>query len=60
MNNTAQIFEAHLPFIRKTHVVVEYGRPIYPKDLDKETRKHLAVYFEEIIQETIDKNAKMV
>ena len=60
LNNTAQIFEAHLPFVRKTHVVVEYGKPVYPKDLDKETRKHLAPYFEAIIKETIEKNADMV
>lgn len=60
LNNTAQIFEAHFPFVRKTHVVVEYGKPVYPKDLDKETRKHLAPYFEAIIKETIEKNADMV
>ena len=36
LNNTVSIFEAHLPFIRKTHVVLEYGKPIYMKDMDKE------------------------
>ena len=41
-------------------MVVEYGKPVYPKDLDKETRKHLAPYFEAIIKETIEKNADMV
>ena len=37
MNNTAEIFENHLPKkgtkgfpkIRKTHVIIEYGKPIY-------------------------------
>lgn len=60
LNNTAQIFESHIPFVKKTHVIVEYGKPVYPKDLDKETRKHLAPYFEAIIKETIEKNAHLL
>mgnify|MGYP000399877758 FL=1 len=52
------MFEAHFPKIKKTHVVIEYGAPVYPKDLDKETRKHLAPYFEQIIKETIQKNVR--
>lgn len=60
LNNTASIFENHLPFIKKTHVVLEYGKPIYPKELDKETKKRLAVYCQNIIQETINKNQELV
>ncbi|XCP85744.1 lysophospholipid acyltransferase family protein [Roseburia hominis] len=60
MNNTAEIFENHLPFIKKTHVVLEYGKPIYPKELDKETRKHLGQYCQNLILETIKKNAELV
>nr|WP_317283543.1 lysophospholipid acyltransferase family protein [uncultured Sellimonas sp.] len=60
LNNTAEIFENHFPAIRKTHVVIEYGKPIYIKDLDKETKKHLASYCQNIIQETINKNAGLI
>lgn len=60
MNNTAEIFENHFPRIKKTHVVIEYGKPIYPKELDKETRKHLGKHCQELIQETIIRNAKLV
>lgn len=60
MNNTCQIFEAHLPRVKKTHVVLEYGKPIYPKELDKDTKKHLETYVQNIIQETINKNAARV
>ena len=60
LNNTIEIFEAHLPRIRKTHVIIEYGAPIYPKDLDRETRKHLDTYVSDIIRETIRKNAALV
>lgn len=60
LNNTAAIFENQFPRIKKVHVVIEYGKPVYPKDLDKDTRKHLAPYFQDIIQSTIHKNAKLV
>lgn len=60
MNNTCEIFEAHLPRIKKTHVVIEYGEPIYPNQLDKETRRHLDTYVSDIIQKTICKNAPLV
>ena len=60
LNNTCQIFEAHMPRIKKTHVVIEYGKPIYPKELDKETRRHLDTYVQNIIQETILRNASLV
>ena len=60
MNNTAEIFENHLPKIKKTHVVVEYGKPIYPDQLDKETKKRIGDHVENIIRETIHKNAELV
>lgn len=60
MNNTAEIFENHLPRIKKTHVVLEYGKPIYPKELDKETLKHIGPYCQNMIQETIVRNASLV
>lgn len=60
MNNTAEIFENHFPKVKKTHVVIEYGKPIYPNELDKETRRHIGDYVENIIRETIHKNAELV
>ena len=38
LNNTCDIFEGHFPFIKKTHVILEYGKPIYPKELDKDEK----------------------
>lgn len=60
MNNTAEIFENHLPRVKKTHVVLEYGKPIYPDQLDKDTKKHIGSYVENIILETIRRNAELV
>ena len=60
LNNTAEIFENHFPRIKKTHVILEYGKPIYPKDLDREEKKRLAQTCQDIIQETIIKNQALL
>ena len=60
INNSVQIFEAHFPIIRKTHVVLEYGEPIYPNTLDKEAKKELGTYCHDLIEATIKKNAALV
>ena len=60
LNNTAEIFQNHMPKVRKTHVVIEYGKPIYPDQLDKDTKRHISDHVENIIRETIHKNAELV
>lgn len=60
MNNTAEIFENHFPRVKKTHVILEYGAPIYVKDLDLQTKKHLGDYCQTLIQDTINKNHALV
>ena len=59
-NNTRQIMEAHSPFIRRTHTVLEFGEPIDVKLLDKEQKKFLGAYTQEIIQKIYDKNKALV
>ena len=44
LTGTADIFENHLPWIRPAHVTLQYGEPIYPKELSKEDKKHLGSY----------------
>ena len=39
ISNSAQIFENHMPFVRPCKVIVEYGAPVYPKELSKEDQK---------------------
>ena len=56
ISNTASMFENHFPKIKPAHVIIEYGKPIYPHELDKETRKHLGLYCSNIISETLVKN----
>ena len=60
MNNTAEMFENHFPRIKKTHVIIEYGKPIYPDELDKDTKKRIGSHVKGIIQETIRRNAALL
>lgn len=60
MNNTAEIFENHFPKVKPTKVIIEYGKPIYPNELDKETKKHIGAYVQDIIQTTINKNVELL
>lgn len=60
INNSAEIFENHVPKLRKTHVIVEYGTPIYPKELSKEDQKFIGAKCQKIIEDTIKANASLV
>lgn len=60
INNADQVWEAHLPTIRKTHVVIEYGEPIYMKDLDREQRRHIDDMVLSVIREMYFKNKNLV
>jgi 1-acyl-sn-glycerol-3-phosphate acyltransferase len=60
INNSAEIFENHMPKLKKTHVVIEYGKPIYPKDLSRDEQKVIGATCQTIIQETINKNAEKI
>ena len=49
--NTAAIFENQFPRIKKTTVIIEYGKPIYMNELEKEERKHIGAHVRELISE---------
>lgn len=60
LNHTEDIFEAHIPWIHRTHIVLEYCKPIYPKDLPKEERRKLTDIVINTIKETYYKNQELV
>ena len=60
ITNSAEIFENHLPRLKRTHVILEYGKPIYPNELDKETRKKIGAHCQNVIQGMLEKNADMI
>lgn len=56
LTDTSDIFENHLPWLKSKHVILEYGKPIYPKELDKEERKKIGNYCHDVIQGMLEKN----
>ena len=42
--NSAAVFEDHFPKVKKSTVVIDFGTPVYPDKLDKDTRKVLGTY----------------
>ena len=54
ISGTADIFEKHLPFIRPSKVIIEYGEPFYIKDLEPEKRKKSGAYTRERIIEMLN------
>ena len=60
ITNSAEMFENHIPFIRRCHVILEYGKPILPAELSREERKFLGAYTQKKIQEMLDKNRALL
>ncbi len=60
LNNTSAIWEDHFPKIKKAHVVIEYGKPIYISELNKEDKKFVGAYVQKVISDTYFKNKELV
>ncbi len=59
ITGSADLWENHLPTVRPARVIVEYGKPIYPKELSKEEQKTLGAYTQKKIQEMLDRHSKI-
>ncbi|NLG04702.1 MAG: 1-acyl-sn-glycerol-3-phosphate acyltransferase [Clostridia bacterium] len=57
ITNSAEIFENHLPKMKKCHVILEYGAPIIIHELSKEDQKFLGAYTQNKIEEMLKKNS---
>ncbi|MDE7060988.1 MAG: 1-acyl-sn-glycerol-3-phosphate acyltransferase, partial [Lachnospiraceae bacterium] len=60
ISNTAAVFENHMPWVKRAHVIIHYGKPIYPAEIAKEDRKHLGATVREIIIEQLKEDQKLV
>ena len=60
LTNTDEIFENHVPRVKSTKVIIEFGKPIYPDQLDKEQRKRLGSYVQDIVKEMLDKSTALI
>ncbi len=59
INHSRDIFENHPPFIKATHVVIEYCKPIVISELSKEDQRNIDGYVKKIIEDTYLKNEKL-
>ena len=59
MTGSADIFEKHVPFIRKARVILEYGAPIDVATLSKEDKKKLGSYCQAEITRMLEKHRSM-
>ena len=55
ITGTAEILEKHFPFIRPSHVTIEFGEAFYIKELPAEDRKRAGAYSEARIREMLVK-----
>ncbi len=55
ISHTREIMGNHAPAVKPTHVVIEYGQPIYPKELSREDKKALGRITQDAIQEMLNK-----
>lgn len=53
ITGTNKVFEDHFPFIKSANVILEYGKPITIKELDKEDQKHVGLYFQNVVQQML-------
>lgn len=56
INNSDKIYEAHFPWVRETYVTIEYGKPVYIKDLGGNAEKSTGVYVQNRIKDMLEKN----
>lgn len=59
MTGTAEVFESHFPKIRSSQVTIEFGTPIYPRELDPENKKHAGAYTQGVIRDMLAREKDM-
>ncbi|MCR4830900.1 MAG: 1-acyl-sn-glycerol-3-phosphate acyltransferase [Pseudobutyrivibrio sp.] len=58
--NTREVFETHLPFLKKTKVVVTFCPPVNPTELEGENKKRIGAYVRSIITTQLEDDAKLI
>lgn len=56
ISHTADVILNHMPKVTPCHVTIEYGEPIYPKELPKEQKRALGAMTKGRIQEILDQH----
>lgn len=55
ITGTAEIFEQHIPFIKRSNVTIEFGKPFAVKELGPEKRKFAGAYTRDEIRKMLEK-----
>lgn len=55
MTGTYEIFEQQFPWIKKSHVTVDFLDPVYPDSMDREQQKHIGAYVHDIMESALEK-----
>lgn len=55
ITGTANVYEAHQPYVRSADVTIDFGVPVYPEELDAKERKHMGSLVQGRILEMIEK-----
>jgi len=60
ITNSSAVWEEHLPFMKKSRVIIEFGKPIDTNSLSREQQKSLSTYVQNEIQKMYNKNKAMI
>ncbi len=60
ISNSASVIADHMPRVTPCHIIIEYGKPIYPKELSREDRKRLGIITSETIQQMLVRNQELI
>lgn len=60
ITNSDAVFERQAPRVKKATVIMHYGKPIYPNDLDKEEKKHIGAYVRNIIEKMLEEDKSLL
>lgn len=60
ISNTAAIWENQFPRMKPAHVIISYGEPFYIKDLEGEKKKFAAAHAQQLIQNMLVENKKLI
>ena len=58
--NTREVFETHLPKLKKTKVIVTFLPPVDPTALEGDNKKKVGVYVRGLLQTQLDADAKLI
>lgn len=60
IDNTSAIFEDQFPRIKKRHVILRYGAPVYINELSKEQQKSVGSHFQHLVEEMYNENQQLL